>query len=225
MTVERLAQREYLQGVAADNKTTDAECVAAQLGSKFYETDTGKEYVKTAAGWVETYENAIGKQADAAYAGGATATIIAGLKGIYTKLGAVVLAAGSAVIGTVNKSSDYPVGATPWSSTDDGAAGAAKTLTKAAGGAGKIHYITAIEVVVSAAATAADVTVALQEDAAGTPASYWKTIIGNAAPRGTRTGVVFSKPIKMTANKTADLVVSAPGGACVASLSMSGYTL
>lgn len=44
---------------------------------------------------------ALGAVADAAYAGAGSSSIISALKGLYAKLGAVVLAAGSAVIGKV----------------------------------------------------------------------------------------------------------------------------
>ena len=52
-------------------------------------------------GNLATVATGVGAPADAAYAGGAAASIIAGLKGIYTKLGAVALAAGTAIIGKV----------------------------------------------------------------------------------------------------------------------------
>lgn len=118
----------------------------------------------------------------------------------------------------------YPANATPWAVTADSVANTAKTLTKAAV-AGKSHYITAIEVVISAAAAGADINCVLKEDAAGTPASYWKEIIGNASPRGTRVGITFPLPIKLTAGKTADLVVDAGGASVITTLNMSGYTL
>lgn len=46
-------------------------------------------------------ETAVGAPADAAYVGSGASSIIAALKGLYAKLGAVVLSAGSAVIGKV----------------------------------------------------------------------------------------------------------------------------
>ena len=119
----------------------------------------------------------------------------------------------------------YPVGATSWTVTGDSAANTALTTTKAAV-AGKSHYITAIEVVISAANAGADIKVLLREDnAGGGAATLWKEIIGNGAGRGTRCGIVFNTPIKLTAAKTADLVVDAGGAAVVTSCNMAGYTL
>lgn len=125
----------------------------------------------------------------------------------------------------VKVTGSYPSGATPWTVTDDSDANAAKTITKDAV-AGKSHYITAIEVVISVAAAGADINCILKEDAAGTPVTHWKEIIGNASPGGTRVGITFPLPIKLTAGKTADLVVDAVGTAGgIATLNMSGYTL
>lgn len=51
---------------------------------------------------VDTNGNSVhGSPSDAAYAGAGDATVITALKGLYAKLGAAVLAAGSAVIGKV----------------------------------------------------------------------------------------------------------------------------
>lgn len=124
----------------------------------------------------------------------------------------------------VQLSGSYPAQATPWASSDSSAANTAKTITKAAVAA-KSHYITAFEVVISGAAAVSTITVQLQEDAAGTPVDLWKTVIGAAAPIGTRVGITLHLPIKLKANKTADLVVSAGGESVVTTLNMSGYTL
>lgn len=155
------------------------------------------------------------------------ASMLAGDDFFQTDTGLIYRYSGAAwvkLVGATQLTGSYPADATPWTVTGDSTANAAKTITKAAV-ASKSHYITAFEVVISAAAAGADITVLLQEDAAGTPVTYWKTIIGNASPRGERVGITFPLPIKLTANKTADLVVSAGGASCVTSLNLSGYTL
>ena len=122
MAVERIAQIDRYQGASGDTKPA-----SPADGSIFYETDTAKTYVFAGGSWVlaeehivlvnadgstqinpakedgnlATVATGVGAPADAAYAGGATASIIAGLKGIYAKLGAVVLAAGANIIGKV----------------------------------------------------------------------------------------------------------------------------
>lgn len=84
MALELVESIARYQGAAADKPAS------AVIGSTFYETDTGKNYIYAAAGWVEVYDNATGKQDDAVYAGGATATIISALKGLYAKLAATL---------------------------------------------------------------------------------------------------------------------------------------
>ena len=118
----------------------------------------------------------------------------------------------------------YPTGATPWTSTDVSAANTAKTITKAAV-AGKSHYITAIEVSTKGADAASDIDVVLNEDNAGTPVAKWQEVIGTYAVSGSRCGIVFAKPIKLTAGKTADLVVDAGGASVVTVLNLQGFTL
>ena len=118
----------------------------------------------------------------------------------------------------------YPALATPWTMTGDSAANTAITLTKNAV-AGKSHYITAIEVVISAAAAAVDISCILKEDAAGIPVNMWKEIVGNASPRGARVGITFPLPVKLSTNKTADLLVDAGGAGVITTLNLSGFTL
>ena len=107
-----------------------------------------------------------------------------------------------------------------WSVTDDSAANTAKTITKAAV-AGARHYITMVEVVISAAAAGGDINCILQD---GTTAK-WKEVIGSAAVRGTKVGFSIPNGIEMSTNAAANLVVDAGGAACVTSLNMAGYTL
>ena len=54
---------------------------------------------------------AAGTPADAAYAGSGSTSIIGGLKGLYAKFGAVVLGAGSNVIGAVTQSGSWVLSA------------------------------------------------------------------------------------------------------------------
>ena len=118
----------------------------------------------------------------------------------------------------------YATGVTPWISTDVSAANTAKTITKAAV-AGKSHYITAIEVSTKGADAASDIDVVLNEDNAGTPVAKWQEVIGTYAVSGSRCGIVFAKPIKLTAGKTADLVVDAGGAGVVTVANLQGFTL
>ncbi len=118
----------------------------------------------------------------------------------------------------------YHADATPWTLTDVSSANTAKTITKAAV-AGKSHYITAIEVSIKGADAASDIDAVLTEDAAGTPIALWQEVIGTYAVAGSRCGIVFNKPIKLTANKSADLVVDAGGASVVTVLNMQGFTL
>ena len=107
-----------------------------------------------------------------------------------------------------------------WDETGISAAGAAITITHAAE-AGKRHIITGFEALVLGAALANDVTVDLQEDAT----DRWKTGLGNAAPVGERTGLMFPKPREFGLNTAANLVAIAGGAGATISLSMTGYTL
>lgn len=136
---------------------------------------------------------------------------------------AAVLAALEGTL-TTELSGSYPSGATPFVSTDDSEANTAKTITIAAA-EGKSHYITAIEVAISGAEAASTITVELKEDAGGTPVSKWKEIIGSSAAIGTRVGLALPFPIKLTAGKTADLVISAGGASVVTTGNIAGYTL
>jgi hypothetical protein len=122
--------------------------------------------------------------------------------------------------------SNYPFGAIPWTVTIDSEANTTKTLTKDAPGVGKSLYITAIEAVLSVAVAGTDINIVLKEDAGGAPIPLWKEIIGNAAVRGTRVGISFTSPIKISENKTADLIsdpVGTAGG--IITLNLAGYTL
>ncbi len=104
--------------------------------------------------------------------------------------------------------------------TQDSGINAPQTLTKAAV-AGKIHYITAIEVSISGASAASDITIQLKDG--GT--TVWKEIIGSGAPRGDRAGIVFTFPIALTAGNAANLAVDAGGAGVVTSANMASYTV
>lgn len=107
-----------------------------------------------------------------------------------------------------------------WAVTLDSAINTAATLTRAAVG-GKRHYITGIEVSISGAAAANDITIDLRDNAT----VIWREIIGSGAPRGERVGVVFSHPVMCGLSVTASLAASAGGAGVVATLNITGYTL
>lgn len=86
--------------------------------------------------------------------------------------------------------------------------------------AGKAHYITAIEVSISGAAAANDITIQLKD---GTT-TIWKEIIGSGAARGERAGLVFAFPIGLTIGNAANLAVDAGGAGVITTANMAGYT-
>ena len=142
------------------------------------------------------------------------------LDALATNVAALTTAVGSVVC------LDYPVAATPFATTNTGSAGAALTLTQADPGVGKNNYVLGYDVAIGAAANGSnDVTVYVESDAATAATKHWSDLIAAAAVRGTRVSMAFPKPIKCTAHKTADLVVSAPGGSAVIVASMTGYVL
>lgn len=106
-----------------------------------------------------------------------------------------------------------------WSVADDSAVNTAKTITKDAE-ADKRHYITGVDVFISAAAAANDITVELRDGAT----KKWKGIIGSGAARGTRIGFVDQDGIMLSTNTAANLVVDAGGAGVVTHLNMIGYT-
>lgn len=120
----------------------------------------------------------------------------------------------------VQLSGSFPANAVPFTVTGDSGANAAQTITKAAE-AGKSHYITAIEVVLTGATSASAISVKLNDDAT----TIWKSAIGLGSARGTRTGIALPFPIKITTGKKVDLVVDAGGASTVTYANMSGYTL
>ena len=118
----------------------------------------------------------------------------------------------------------YPPNATPWTVTGVSGANAAQTITRAAV-AGASHYITAFEVSTRGGDVAADINILLQEDAAGAPVTHWQEVIGTFAVSGSRVGLVLSRPIRLTAGMTADLVVGAGGAGVVTVANLQGFTL
>lgn len=111
-------------------------------------------------------------------------------------------------------------GTPQWAATLDSGNNAAATVTKAAV-SGKTHYITAIEVCISGAAAANDITVELKDGST----TVWKEIIGSGAPRGDRAGIVLNHPIALTTGNAANLAVSAGGVGVITSANMAGYTV
>ena len=143
-----------------------------------------------------------------------------GADDLGAKIDALTTALGSVVC------LDYPTGATPFTVTNAGSAGAALTLTQADPGVGKANYVLGYAVAIAAAANGSnDVTAYVESDAASAATKQWSDLIAAAAARGTRVSMAFPKPIKCTTHKTADLVVSAPGGSAVIVASMMGYVL
>jgi hypothetical protein len=69
------------------------------------------------------------------------------------------------------------------------------------------------------------VSIYVESDAATAATKHWSDLIAASAARGTRVTMALPKPIKCTAHKTADLVVSAPGGSAVIVASIMGYVL
>lgn len=106
-----------------------------------------------------------------------------------------------------------------WAITQDSAANAAQTLTKAAV-ADQRHYITALEAAISGAAAGADIAIVLKDGST----AKWKSVIGNAAASGSRVQLSFPQPVEVSVNTAANLEVDAGGASVVTSASMSGYT-
>ena len=126
------------------------------------------------------------------------------------------LPTGTNEIGKVVIAHDIP----NWSQSQDSAANAAQTITKAAGGGAVVHYATGFEVVLSAAAAGADISIELKDGVT----VIWKTFIGSAAARGTSISKNFSFPIAGTANTAMTLLVSAGGAAAVTTANLMGYS-
>ena len=107
-----------------------------------------------------------------------------------------------------------------WTETGLSGANAALTLTKVAGGVGKIHYITSIEAVLLGADATADAKVELKSAAT----VKWSEAFGSGAKRGARIGIVFAAPLEMGVNEAATLVADAAGAGATVRLNLAGYT-
>ena len=107
-----------------------------------------------------------------------------------------------------------------WDENDVSVANTAITITHAAE-AGKRHIVTGFEALVLGAALSNDVTVELREDAT----VRWRTGLGDAAPEGERTGLMFAKPREFGLNTAVSLVAIAGGALATITLSMTGYTV
>jgi hypothetical protein len=128
------------------------------------------------------------------------------IDGMYSNTGLGVWSQNVAVAGSTAQSADSGINSP-------------QTLTKAAV-TGKSHYITSLEVSISGAAAANDITISLKDGST----VVWKEIIGSGAPRGERAGIVFTSPIKMTAATATTLVVDAGGAGVLTSANLAGYT-
>lgn len=148
------------------------------------------------------------------------------LLGTATAIPKIVLTAGTALIGKVAQDSDFPYGATPFASSTASTANTAKTITVAAA-AGKSHYISSIDVVVTGAATGATpIGFKLSQDVGGTEVILHRASFVASAAIGSTISIQFPKPIKVAVGKTADLVMDAGGAAsCVLIGNIVGYTL
>ena len=109
---------------------------------------------------------------------------------------------------------------TDWSEVDDSGANAAVTITHAAE-AGKRHYITGFEAVVSGAVLGNDVEVELLEGAT----VRWRTFLGSGLTQGERSGIMLQRPIRMGVNAAVALSAAAGGAAAVITVNLGGYTI
>lgn len=109
--------------------------------------------------------------------------------------------------------------AADWTVVGDSSANAALQVSKAAV-ANKQHFVTAFEVVISAADATGDIEITLEQ---GTTVK-WKTFLGDSAVRGDRVGVVFTHPLEFDTNTAVNLEVAAGGASCVTTGSIAGYT-
>lgn len=107
-----------------------------------------------------------------------------------------------------------------WTVTGDSTANASLTVTKAAGAAGVVHYVSGFSVVLSGAAAAADASIELRDGAT----VKWKEFLGSGAARGTRVAVSFDPPIEMSAATAVNLVVGAAGAGAVTTGNIAGLT-
>ncbi len=107
-----------------------------------------------------------------------------------------------------------------WAISQESAAAAAQSLTRAAVAAQR-HHITAFEVAIRGAAAGNDINVQLQD---GAGVVYWRAVIGSGALQGSRVPMPFPQPIQLPVNSNAVLQVDAGGAAVVTMASMSGYT-
>lgn len=107
------------------------------------------------------------------------------------------------------------------STTGVSSANAAQTLTVAAGGAGVRNYAKGLEVAIRGAAAGADINITLKDGAT----VLWREVIGNAAPRGERVGVMFpDRGLKGSANTAMTLEVEAGGASVVTVANLAYYS-
>ena len=92
----------------------------------------------------------------------------------------------------------------------------------AAGAAATVKYLTAFELVVTAASPTADIIVKLLNGSGG--AVIWQTAIGAGSPIGTRVGFAMARGIPVTAATGIFLTTTGNTGSPVLTPSATGYT-
>lgn len=121
----------------------------------------------------------------------------------------------------ISAANPLPVSLIPlWATSQDSVANTALTVTRAAE-ASRAHYVTMLEVVVSGAAAANDITVLLKQGAT----VKWKEVIGSGAARGTAVGFTTSQGIEFAENTAVTVEVLAGGAGVVTTTNLAGYTV
>jgi hypothetical protein len=146
---------------------------------------------------------------------------------IGNKIDMVVSAGGANVVTSANLLyfSEYGAGTqTPMSGTaipvSQDATAAINTIT-VTGTADLTYYVTGFHVATSGAAAGAnDITVSVKNGST----TIWKDLIGAAAAQGTRVGINFDVPLKITKGANLVLDASAGGAGCITSANLAYYT-
>lgn len=144
-------------------------------------------------------------------------TLLARLKSLEDKIDAITDGTSPAV---TQLSGSYLAEATPFSLTQDSAANTAQTLSIAAV-AGKTHYITFFEVVLSGAACTTECVVTIKDGVE----TILKEIIGVNSLRGTRIGMTLAYPITGSVGEAVSIAVGAAGADAVTTINVGGYTM
>lgn len=104
--------------------------------------------------------------------------------------------------------------------TQDSSANSSQTVT-VAGSSGRFHFVTGFEVAISGADASEDIFVTVEDD--GT--AIWKTVIGSGSARGERTGIAFSRPVRIGRGNDLTLVVTAGGASVVTHANLEYFTI